>query len=98
MKFTVSGRTEVGGQAAVTIDVQHRAYPDAPQPDDANWVSARIAVVLPGYQVRFDGRLRAEDFPPFLRALKSAHAAQHGRATFSTAASLTRPGTCSGPA
>jgi len=82
MKLTISGLTETGDPVTLITTVQGRAYPDAPLPDDANWLTVRVEAALPGYRADFTGRVRTEDFAEFLRELRHMHEAQTGIAAF----------------
>jgi hypothetical protein len=88
MKLTISGQAEGNGDVRVTLAVQGRTYPDAPVAEDANWLTVGVAIVLPGYQADFAGRLRAEDLADFLRDLEAAQARGHGQAALSTVEDL----------
>lgn len=70
-----------GDGAFVTLDFHHRAYPEAQDYWDGNWVVTRIQAATQGFNADFTDQVHLGDVVPFYEQVMKMHATLTGEAT-----------------
>jgi hypothetical protein len=70
--------------AHVIVSPNRRAFPEAAEYWDGNWVYATVSIAAGGFRGDFEARLRTEEFVRFRDELRPLHDNLVGRATFAT--------------
>lgn len=70
-----------GHKARLTLQFQHRAYPEAQDYWDGNWVATRFRAEMPGIVVDFTEQVHLGDVVRFQEGLQQLLVASSGQAT-----------------
>lgn len=71
----------IGEETTIEIDVLDRKYPNSSDYWDANWVTSKINIKIPGYLVNFDAYLRTDELRDFANEIKLMSKLLKGKAT-----------------
>lgn len=76
MKFQL-----IGDETTIEVDVLNRNYPNSSDYWDANWVTSKINIKIPGYLVSYDADLRTDELRDFAKEIKLMSKLLKGKAT-----------------
>jgi hypothetical protein len=75
----ISGDTLVGEPARVTLEMQHRQYPECRDYWDGNWVITRFQATAPGFHADFNETVHLREILALREKLAEMHATLQGR-------------------
>lgn len=76
MKFQL-----IGDETTFEVDVLNWNYPNSSDYWDANWVTSKINIKIPGYLVSYDADLRTDELRDFAKEIRLMSKLLKGKAT-----------------